>query len=82
MYCVCKVQCSVILSNHFLQLIEELKDATKREADKATLRMGKKLEKMLATIDKELDAMEKETTAKQAAAEEEPVKEEESVKKD
>lgn len=44
--------------------------------------MGKKLEKMLATIDKELDAMEKESTpAKEAAVEEEPVKEE-SVKKD
>lgn len=65
----------------YKELIEELKDATKRDADKATLRMGKKLEKMLATIDKELDAMEKETTAKQAAAEEEPAKEE-SVKKD
>ncbi|CAO3608719.1 unnamed protein product [Mucor hiemalis] len=66
----------------YKELIEELKDATKRDADKATLRMGKKLEKMLATIDKELDAMEKESTpAKEAAVEEEPVKEE-SVKKD
>ncbi|KAF1796755.1 LETM1-like protein-domain-containing protein [Mucor lusitanicus] len=67
-------------------LIEELKDATKRDADKATLRMGKKLEKMLATIDKELDALEKESSTKEAAAEEkkqeEPVAEKEETKKE
>lgn len=45
----------------YKELLEELKDATKRDADKATVRMGKKLEKMLAAIDKELDAMEKTT---------------------
>lgn len=56
----------------YKELIEELKDSTKRDADKATLRMGKKLEKMLATIDKELDAMEsdnsKETKQEEVAA--------------
>lgn len=41
--------------------------------------MGKKLEKMLATIDKELDALEKDTTTKEVAAKEEPTPE---VKKD
>lgn len=49
----------------YKELIEELKDSTKRDADKATLRMGKKLEKMLATIDKELDALEKESSPKE-----------------
>ncbi|KAL7314562.1 LETM1 domain-containing protein ylh47 [Mucor circinelloides] len=70
----------------YKELIEELKDATKRDADKATLRMGKKLEKMLATIDKELDALEKESSTKEAAAEEkkkeEPVTEKEETKKE
>ncbi|KAI8638311.1 LETM1-like protein-domain-containing protein [Parasitella parasitica] len=69
----------------YKELIEELKDATKRDADKATLRMGKKLEKMLATIDKELDALEKDSSAKEAAttpAEEEGPKEQGSDKKE
>jgi hypothetical protein len=45
--------------------------------------MGKKLEKMLANIDKELDALEKDASAeKETSAPEEAVKEEESVKKD
>ncbi|KAI8077580.1 LETM1-like protein-domain-containing protein [Thamnidium elegans] len=57
----------------YKELIEELKDSTKREADKATLRMGKKLEKMLATIDKELDAMENDNS-KEAKQEEVTVK--------
>ncbi|CAO3607513.1 unnamed protein product [Mucor fragilis] len=70
----------------YKELIEELKDATKRDADKATLRMGKKLEKMLANIDKELDALEKESSTKEAAADEkkqeEPVVEKEETKKE
>ncbi|KAG1110358.1 hypothetical protein G6F42_015361 [Rhizopus arrhizus] len=48
--------------------------------------MGKKLEKMLATIDKELDALEKESSTKEAAAEEkkqeEPAAEKEETKKE
>jgi hypothetical protein len=50
--------------------------------------MGKKLEKMLATIDKELDAMEKENSTKEAAAspteekKQEPVSDKEETKKE
>jgi LETM1 and EF-hand domain-containing protein 1, mitochondrial len=43
-----------------LQDIEELKEATKRQADKVTTRLGKRLEKMLGKLDKELDAFETE----------------------
>lgn len=43
-----------------LQLIEQLKEATHRDADKASRRLGKKLEKMLSEIDRELDTLEKE----------------------
>ncbi|KAJ2964073.1 hypothetical protein NQZ79_g1017 [Umbelopsis isabellina] len=39
--------------------IEELQEATKRQADKVTTRLGKRLEKMLGKLDKELDAFEK-----------------------
>ncbi|KAI9266893.1 LETM1-like protein-domain-containing protein [Phascolomyces articulosus] len=44
----------------YKELIEELKEATHRDADKASLRLGKKLEKMLNEIDRELDTLEKE----------------------
>lgn len=50
--------------------------------------MGKKLEKMLATIDKELDAMEKESSKEAAAPpaeekkQEEPVSNKEEIKKE
>ncbi|KAG2185285.1 hypothetical protein INT44_002075 [Umbelopsis vinacea] len=40
--------------------IEELKEATKRQADKVTTRLGKRLEKMLGKLDRELDAFESE----------------------
>ncbi|KAG2227658.1 hypothetical protein INT45_004700 [Circinella minor] len=53
----------------YKDLIEELKEATQRDADKASMRLGKKLEKMLNEIDRELDTLEKEH--------DEPVKEEE-----
>ncbi|KAI8140878.1 LETM1-like protein-domain-containing protein [Fennellomyces sp. T-0311] len=44
----------------YKELIEQLKEATHRDADKASLRLGKKLEKMLNEIDRELDTLEKE----------------------
>ncbi|KAI7859929.1 LETM1-like protein-domain-containing protein [Circinella umbellata] len=53
----------------YKDLIEELKEATQRDADKASMRLGKKLEKMLNEIDRELDTLEKEHV--------EPIKEEE-----
>jgi LETM1 and EF-hand domain-containing protein 1 len=37
-----------------------LKEATRKDADKTTARLGKRLEKMLTEIDKDIDAMEKE----------------------
>ncbi|KAI9012111.1 LETM1-like protein-domain-containing protein [Phycomyces nitens] len=43
----------------YKELIEDLKEATHREADKSTMRLGKKLEKMLNDIDIELDTLEK-----------------------
>jgi LETM1 and EF-hand domain-containing protein 1 len=42
-------------------LIEELKEATRKDSDKTTVRLGKRLEKMLSQIDKDIDAMEKES---------------------
>ncbi|CDH54668.1 mrs7 family protein [Lichtheimia corymbifera JMRC:FSU:9682] len=44
----------------YKDLIEQLKEATHRDADKASRRLGKKLEKMLSEIDRELDTLEKE----------------------
>ncbi|CDS13746.1 hypothetical protein LRAMOSA05920 [Lichtheimia ramosa] len=44
----------------YKELIEQLKEATHRDADKASRRLGKKLEKMLSEIDRELDTLEKE----------------------
>ncbi|KAI8372683.1 LETM1-like protein-domain-containing protein [Radiomyces spectabilis] len=44
----------------YKDLIEELKEATNREADKTSLRLSKRLEKMLSEIDKDLDTIEKE----------------------
>ncbi|KAI9319478.1 LETM1-like protein-domain-containing protein [Dichotomocladium elegans] len=44
----------------YKELIEQLKDATKRDPDKASLQLSKRLEKMLGAIDKELDVLEKE----------------------
>ncbi|KAG2212820.1 hypothetical protein INT46_008481 [Mucor plumbeus] len=43
----------------YRDLIEELKAATHNKPNVATLRLGKRLEKMLQTIDKELDSLEK-----------------------
>ncbi|CAO0792039.1 unnamed protein product [Mucor circinelloides] len=43
----------------YKDLIEELKVATHNEPNVATLRLGKRLEKMLQVIDKELDSLEK-----------------------
>ncbi|KAI9322196.1 LETM1-like protein-domain-containing protein [Dichotomocladium elegans] len=43
-------------------LVEQLKEATQRDADKASLRLSKKLEKMLKEIDQELDTLEKQQT--------------------
>ncbi|CAO3656830.1 unnamed protein product [Mucor fragilis] len=43
----------------YKDLIEELKVATHNEPNVATLRLGKRLEKMLQAIDKELDSLEK-----------------------
>ncbi|KAI8384752.1 LETM1-like protein-domain-containing protein [Radiomyces spectabilis] len=54
----------------YKDLIEQLKEATHRDADKATMRLGKKLEKMLVDIDEELDAIEKEQKEKDQQAEE------------
>lgn len=51
---------SHLLIYHAIQLIEQLKEATHRDADKASRRLGKKLEKMLSEIDRELDTLEKE----------------------
>ncbi|KAG0164917.1 hypothetical protein DFQ30_009229 [Apophysomyces sp. BC1015] len=53
----------------YKELIEELKEATKREADKSTLRLGKRLEKMLTKIDKEIDSIEKDQAEKQKTKE-------------
>ncbi|CAO3600453.1 unnamed protein product [Absidia cylindrospora] len=44
----------------YKELIEELKEATRKDSDKTTVRLGKRLEKMLTQIDKDIDAMEKE----------------------
>ncbi|KAI8333912.1 LETM1-like protein-domain-containing protein [Chlamydoabsidia padenii] len=44
----------------YKELIEELKEATRKDADKTTARLGKRLEQMLTEIDKDIDAMEKE----------------------
>ncbi|KAL0096946.1 LETM1-like protein-domain-containing protein [Phycomyces blakesleeanus] len=49
----------------YKELIEDLKDATHREADKSTMRLGKKLEKMLNDIDVELDTLEKDQKAQE-----------------
>ncbi|KAI9497441.1 LETM1-like protein-domain-containing protein [Zychaea mexicana] len=53
----------------YKELIEQLKDATHRDADKASLRLGKKLEKMLNEIDQELDTLEKDQEVKEAKKE-------------
>ncbi|SAL98312.1 hypothetical protein [Absidia glauca] len=45
----------------YKELIEELKEATRKDSDKTTVRLGKRLEKMLSQIDKDIDAMEKES---------------------
>lgn len=45
---------------HHSQDIEELKETTKRQEDKVTTRLGKRLEKMLGKLDKELDLFERE----------------------
>ncbi|ORZ00089.1 LETM1-like protein-domain-containing protein [Absidia repens] len=45
----------------YKELIEELKEATRKDSDKTTARLGKRLEKMLTQIDKDIDAMEKES---------------------
>ncbi|KAI8344125.1 LETM1-like protein-domain-containing protein [Chlamydoabsidia padenii] len=45
----------------YKELIEELKEATRKDSDKTTVRLGKRLEKMLTQIDKDIDAMEKES---------------------
>ncbi|ORY93440.1 LETM1-like protein-domain-containing protein [Syncephalastrum racemosum] len=43
----------------YKELIEQLREATHKDADKASLRLGRKLEKMLNEIDSELDTLEK-----------------------
>ncbi|KAI8088768.1 LETM1-like protein-domain-containing protein [Halteromyces radiatus] len=53
----------------YKELIEELKEATHKDADKTTARLGKRLEKMLTQIDKDIDAMEKEHKEKEQKSE-------------
>ncbi|KAI8072804.1 LETM1-like protein-domain-containing protein [Gongronella butleri] len=59
----------------YKELIVELKEATKKEADKTTARLGKRLEKMLKQIDEDLEAIEKEAEAKDATPKDAPAEE-------
>ncbi|ORX59440.1 LETM1-domain-containing protein [Hesseltinella vesiculosa] len=56
----------------YKDLVEELKEATKKDADKSTARLEKRLEKMIKHIDEELGAMEKEVEAEVVKDQQQP----------
>ncbi|KAI7864336.1 LETM1-like protein-domain-containing protein [Spinellus fusiger] len=62
-----RAQLNEIIGQHedYKDLVEELKEATKRDADKTTARLGKRLEKMLNEIDKDLHSIEEEVAVKE-----------------